>query len=383
MPFDASQLLDDARLVVDYAIRVGRLPNDALPRALHAVESSAPETVSRELPALAAALNEASFAIAPMNLIELRAGRNPFNPRHRRIIRVLQGVFCFCTIALTVAVADQTEHLHRQETALKTLQRLQETHPLEKLNALRKMAEFNALNRQDSIHFDQFHRGISELRELQDQLVASYSLLNSAAGTHLLPQPATAGGYSRKDFETIAHLTNPDVAASPNPMDSMPPSDECDTRTARDSRPAADTWLQQVIVDLVEELCFARKINVLLELPPTSLIYEVQASMETLNSWVLPFLYGLLGAAVFVMRSLLDPRSPLIGFLPSIVRVALGGTAGIIIGWFWVPSVFAAGEITTVSSIPFGLAFLAGFSIDMLFSALDRVARTVSQPGST
>jgi hypothetical protein len=54
--------------------------------------------------------------------------------------------------------------------------------------------------------------------------------------------------------------------------------------------------------------------------------------------------------------------------LSLVMRIALGGVAGIIIGWFWVPT---AG--VQISSIPFGMAFLAGFSIDTLFSLLERL----------
>ena len=82
------------------------------------------------------------------------------------------------------------------------------------------------------------------------------------------------------------------------------------------------------------------------------------------------------------MRNLLDPRTPVLGFLDSIVRVALGGLAGIFIGWFWIPTAFQAGDLANVSSIPFGLAFLAGFSIDILFKILDRLSETVSTPAT-
>src|SRR5262249_37588738 len=108
----------------------------------------------------------------------------------------------------------------------------------------------------------------------------------------------------------------------------------------------------------MEEICFTKNLSLLMSLPSTSTSYQLQAYMAALNGWVLPFLYGLLGAMVFVMRNLLDPRTPIMGLFPSLVRVALGGIAGIIIGWFWVPSTFKASDIVTISSIPFGLAFL-------------------------
>ena len=387
---ELADLLNDARLVIDYAVRVGRLPDGTLPEALHAVESAAPESVAATLPALAAALNSAILSIAPMGLLELRSGRSPFDPRNQRSIRALQALFCAFTIALTIAVAGLTERLHRQDTALKALQQIQETHPLEKLNALRKMVQFDAaLDKQDAVRYEQYHRGISELRDLQDRLTGSYALLASLAQAGWLGvsvQSSSPGAviqaYSTKDATKYAALESQlEDGTKPARTEMVAVFDDCgfEDGDGAGGGTKSPAWLRHVVADSAEESCFSRNLNLLLNLPPTSLFYQVKASMETLNGWVLPFLYGLLGAAVFVMRSLLDPRTPIMGFFPSIVRVALGGIAGIIIGWFWVPAAFAAGAVASVSSLPFGLAFLGGFSIDILFSILDRLGRTVSQ----
>ena len=56
----------------------------------------------------------------------------------------------------------------------------------------------------------------------------------------------------------------------------------------------------------------------------------------------------------------------------------MGGIAGIIIGWFWAPTNTPHTELGVISSVPFGLAFLTGFSIDILFSILDRLKKSVT-----
>jgi len=74
-------------------------------------------------------------------------------------------------------------------------------------------------------------------------------------------------------------------------------------------------------------------------------------------------------------------RSPtqLVGDILSEQRVAnVGGVAGIIIGWFWVPTGTFGTQLGKGSSIPMALAFLTGFSIDILFSALDRLKGTLT-----
>ena len=99
--------------------------------------------------------------------------------------------------------------------------------------------------------------------------------------------------------------------------------------------------------------------------------------MAELNAWILPFLYGLLGASVYVMRDMLEPTTPTLGFSAALLRVSLGGIAGIIIGWFSAALGGRSVEAGGIALVPFSLAFVAGFSIDVLFSVLERVQRTI------
>ena len=104
----------------------------------------------------------------------------------------------------------------------------------------------------------------------------------------------------------------------------------------------------------------------------------------------MPGLYGLLGACVYLMRDFVLvngtyalARNPtVLSMLSLSLRIALGGLAGVIIGWFWVPSgTGPCAAMPVVSSIPFGMAFLAGFSIETLFSLLDRLNKAVDSKG--
>src|SRR5262249_19241020 len=82
-----------------------------------------------------------------------------------------------------------------------------------------------------------------------------------------------------------------------------------------------------------------------------------------------------------LVGTMLTPRLPIIEARPSILRIAVGGAAGIVIGWFRVPAPSHNAELAAVTSTPFALAFLAGFSIDILFSLLDRLNRTIADDG--
>src|SRR5437867_2596053 len=142
---EAQELPQDAALILHYAARAGRLPDDTLVTAINRVRSASPDALSQELPALVAALNGAVRSIAPMTLAELRAGLSPFDPKGQTRLRRSQVIFAMLTIVLAALVADYTEYLHRQDTAMSTLRQLQESRPLDKLNDLRKMVQIESV----------------------------------------------------------------------------------------------------------------------------------------------------------------------------------------------------------------------------------------------
>lgn len=106
-------------------------------------------------------------------------------------------------------------------------------------------------------------------------------------------------------------------------------------------------------------------------------IIAAHSVLQMLQSYILPLLYGLLGAFIFVLRSLLLQVRSLtytasreIGYR---LRLTLGCLAGMIIGWVLKPEM---GEMTLS---PMALAFLAGYSIEVLFTLLDRLIDQVRQ----
>jgi hypothetical protein len=103
--------------------------------------------------------------------------------------------------------------------------------------------------------------------------------------------------------------------------------------------------------------------------------------LDFLATYVLPALYGLLGACAFVLRQLSADIAEL-GFANDLrvrytLRLNIGLLAGLAVGWFISPDQNAS-VIANLS--PLALAFVAGYGSDLLFAVLDRIVNAFSSP---
>ncbi|MCP3923892.1 MAG: hypothetical protein GY714_15040 [Desulfobacterales bacterium] len=101
--------------------------------------------------------------------------------------------------------------------------------------------------------------------------------------------------------------------------------------------------------------------------------------LRTFHVYFLPLLYGLLGAATFVLRTLSREIKTLTYSRDSeskfILRLSLGALGGMSIGWFMKPeSLSMSGSFSSMT-----LSFLVGYNIDILFSVMDRVVKGISE----
>jgi hypothetical protein len=104
-----------------------------------------------------------------------------------------------------------------------------------------------------------------------------------------------------------------------------------------------------------------------------------------LSGFLLPMLYGLLGACAFVLRKLSDEIDKLTYANDARVRYSLrlniGLLSGLAVGWFIKAG---AGDATLVSLSPLALAFVAGYGSDLFFVALDKIVQAfTSAPASS
>ena len=102
--------------------------------------------------------------------------------------------------------------------------------------------------------------------------------------------------------------------------------------------------------------------------------------LAVLQGYLLPLLYGWIGATAYVVRSLArEARERLYrreNDTAYTLRIFLGSLAGLAIGWFLKPE-----DVTGFNAIsPFALAFAAGYSVDLLFTLLDKIVNAFSAP---
>lgn len=106
--------------------------------------------------------------------------------------------------------------------------------------------------------------------------------------------------------------------------------------------------------------------------------------LQALSTYAIPLLYGLLGALAYVLRELAkEVRLVTFSHASRIrysLRIALGLLAGIAVGFLVSPdAVQGTQSILTASTLgPIALAFLAGYSVELVFAVMDRIVSAFS-----
>src|SRR5262249_31223153 len=95
-------------------------------------------------------------------------------------------------------------------------------------------------------------------------------------------------------------------------------------------------------------------------------------ALQALQTFALPFVYGLLGVSIYILRRL-SSEIRLLTYEPINhyrLRIPIEALAGVAIGWMF--SVQDANNLA--KTLPaFALSFLAGYSVEFLFTTLDRL----------
>jgi hypothetical protein len=398
-------LLHKARTLADYAVNTGQLPEDS--RIFEEIDSMTQAGERGENPAIAPLVAEMQKVCkkAKVTVEQLMHRETPLGRLTQRAALATPYLIGFMTLLLTLYLAFQSSELHKADLALREYQDLESERLQEKIYHAWKLYRYErVLNVKGPAlaQLDGYQQLVDDSKRLSEKRAAVQDLLLDSAviryfpalfGYHGPMQPAAAGSgaavvAASEPTQPAAAASGAEVAAGQNtgridvtldcskdPEEPLPPV-ASDKPALFGSKIELDNYRRSIA-------CFVQssQIGVVYDYPVVGMIYATRNKVNLLVSWMLPGLYGLLGACVFLMRDLLlvnkahgDAR--IVDLLSLLLRVALGGLAGIIVGWFWVPtSPTPNSSAIEVSSISFGVAFLAGFSIDSLFALLDRLLK--------
>ena len=405
-------LVRDAHVLAQYAVRNGQLPPNSkvfeLLSALGAAPDPAAETAM--VGELYAQVDALSKAIAPVTFNQLALRPSLFVKVQHLVAVIAPFALGLLTLLLTMYLAFQSSQLHQADTALRAYQEWVGQQPREKLYAAFKMYRYERvlnIKQPPLAQLDAYQKLVEDAHQLAAKGAAIQSLLQNASNFRYFPPFLQDSGWMNyrgyiKAGELGANDTQielkpglgtdpavpgsgPGVAAQGLPRDCAM---DAPLAPAKAAQPASLHPPSDMEAYASGWACFLHLIGIneqQLSYSPWPVIYATQLKVNMLVTWLLPGLYGLLGACVFLMRNMMvmgkdGPATERNVFkhLSLLLRIALGGLAGIIIGWFWVPTGLGNGVAAQpISSIPFGIAFLAGFSIDTLFSMLDRLNKTI------
>jgi len=118
------------------------------------------------------------------------------------------------------------------------------------------------------------------------------------------------------------------------------------------------------------------------ELETTIIRSKLEMLLLFFSGYLLPMLYGLIGACAFVLRKLSDEIDKMTYAHDARVRYTLrlniGVLTGLAVGWFLKPG---AGDPFLTSLSPLALAFVAGYGSDLFFLCLDKIVNAFVPAG--
>lgn len=391
------QLLEKSRAVARYCMERGTLPDATFVTALAAAEGQTPlKRESKEYAALQVELNKA-VSLLPHGL-------DAVYPRHR-VTKF--GTLVFGTVLL-VACAALTTWQGRMSGIIAEIDKskvvVQDNNVVALYPVLKSLEAgenpFADITSQASIDL----RGrLNDIQNKQQEILrdrARFSGLEGQAKTVLnaiaafspsLPSvnAATAGPASvETDAGSAPKATPLAIPAGAGGAD-RPPADRACLVYAADGaelpkRPTSSFTFYDVVREQARVAAFLRCLFQVDGSTPASMQVSVVPArdfdpqlqtmrdlVESLSLWVLPMMYGALGAVIFHMRAFLDEDQPNPSPWLVWVRVWLGGFAGAAIGWFLLGG---------VKDVPLGaltLSFLVGYSISVFLSILDAFVKKI------
>jgi hypothetical protein len=407
---DITRLLGDAKLMAAYAARVGRLQDstviETIERCEQALEGgAAPSSVTANLIEV---INLLAKCIAPVTLLDLGSKWRPF-PR-RMLDVVIRPLFATAAVGLIIVVGDLTliyTHAQNVSAALVDIQTQDFPSKSEHLyqHWLMEKKAIGAATSDTLPESADFFKEYNDLRNLQASLDDNTSVVKTLdAQSRMVPvaifvrrsvrsilkQPVESGEDKGPEGEIGPDLTDDAYRRALSKQVGYGQADSVAAASAPAGAPiegggaALKSWIDyynRMVVDLSQ-------LGITVTPPQDSLSinYQISQKIRACNDiisfyggWVLPAFYGLLGAMVFHLRGVMNPLVPTPHLGSVAVRMSLAMMAGVSISWLLASPFAKPLGVHGPALGVFGLAFMFGFSIDIFFSALDRVVVSITR----
>ena len=104
-------------------------------------------------------------------------------------------------------------------------------------------------------------------------------------------------------------------------------------------------------------------------------------ALDAIKEYFLPLLYGLLGAFAYIFRNIFQEIKEKTltseSNIKYVLRLHLGALTGLAVGWFFGDD--EGKSVFTISNLsPLALSFLAGYSVEIFFSGMDKIINSFS-----
>lgn len=109
----------------------------------------------------------------------------------------------------------------------------------------------------------------------------------------------------------------------------------------------------------------------------SGIVRSVRNKIDLLSTWILPSLYGMLGAGLMSLQLYQDRLRPSQGHGKVLSRVLMGGFIGLVVGWIWSPQSSEFFEFANINVGLFSVAFLFGYGSDVFLGLLERIVQAL------
>lgn len=384
---DPEAIAADLREAVAYAAPAGLLQDVKVVEALHAADLELARGASIDGKALALALGPVMAAISPVTLADLRGGRNPHSASNQIRAQRQQLFLTAFGLILMLCIASTMLMVKSQQTALAHLDNVRIADFKSKVTALRRMVQREGDKVLTGPLAEQYHERVAEVRRISQEAGVAVGLATEALQFPWDPitdrikalfvkSPTAAGSDAIGSSDARPQDNYLDGICSGSALAGLPPPGAVHVEEP----------LRIVRNDTNFDYCFIRHLLPMAgndtTLQTVQMAVQIRQHLVSEVEWVLPFLFGLLGSVIHLMRAVGSARIAALPTLAIATRIALGGIGGVAIGWFAGGTQASTIQSVSTISLPFMLAFIIGYGIEALFSLLDRVNARVGSIAS-